>query len=71
LGKQFDQAMKTLGNVMGEDDEIAGSFNFKDLDIVYEMGSSTGSLLYKIMKDNDHLIGGLFDLPAVIPRIKV
>ncbi len=67
-GKVFDAAMKSLTPLFGP--AFAAAYDFSRMQHVVDVGGGTGALLEYVLQRFQHLHGTVFDLPAVIERVR-
>ena len=65
-GGDFDQCMATVHGA--ESEGVVASYDFSPYKTVADVGGGKGSLLARVLLDNEHLQGMLVDIPPVIPR---
>lgn len=67
-GKMFDAAMQSLTPLFAQ--AFAAAYDFSRMQHVVDIGGGTGVLLATVLQSFPHLRGTVFELAAVIPRVR-
>lgn len=67
-GELFDAAMQSLTALFAE--PFAAAYDFSKMQHVVDIGGGTGVLLATVLKRFAKLRGTVFELPAVVPRVR-